>query len=226
MAEVKDMDRFLEAVKRYFKRPDFKKRFFIMMTGVFFMGFCLSFLIRVNFGTDPCTFMNLTISRKLGILFGTWQLTLNVILMVLVLIWGRNYIGPGTIANMVLIGYIADFFGWLWDRVLPSELFTDTTPRVIIFILSFSLFVVSAAFYMNAVMGVAPYDAVPMMIKRYILKKTPFAIIRICFDYSVVLIGILFGGRPNIGIILMALFLGPVISAVGGFLNKKVFHLA
>ncbi len=219
------MDKIKQEIKDYFTQPYFMKRFLIMMVGVFFMGFWLSFLIRVNFGTDPCTFMNLTIARRLGILFGTWQLLLNIILMVIVLIWGRNYIGLGTIANMVLIGYIADFFGWVWDNNLSADLFTNTSSRVIIFIISFSLFVVSASFYMNANMGVAPYDAIPMMIKKYLAKGAPFAIIRICFDYAVVLIGILCGGTPNIGIILMALFLGPVITAVGSFLNKNVFHL-
>jgi uncharacterized membrane protein YczE len=96
----------------------------------------------------------------------------------------------------------------------------------VFFIISFSMFVISASFYMNANMGVAPYDAIPLMIKRYILKKAPFAIIRICFDYTAILIGVLCGGKPNIGIMLMALFLGPVITAVGKLLNKHVFHLS
>jgi hypothetical protein len=36
----------------------------------------------------------------------------------------------------------------------------------------------------------------------------------------VIIIGCLFGGTPNIGIILMALALGPVITAVGKKLSK------
>ncbi|MBQ7613514.1 MAG: hypothetical protein IJU77_00525 [Butyrivibrio sp.] len=216
------MDKLKKWIQDYFKQPDFMKRFVIMMVGVFFLGFWLSFLIRANYGTDPCTFMNLTVSRKLGILFGTWQLILNAVLFVLVILFGRNYIGFGTLANMVLIGYIADFFGWIWDNTIPQSFFTNTPTRILTFVVSFSFFVVSASLYMNANMGVAPYDAVPLMIKRYIFKKAPFAIIRICFDYSVVLIGVLCGGKPNIGILLMALFLGPVIQAVGKFLNKHV----
>lgn len=210
----------------YFRQPKFKERFIIMMIGVFFMGFTLSFLIRCNLGTDPCSFMNLTVSRRLGILFGTWQLILNAILMLIVLIYGRNYIGFGTIANMVLIGYIADFFGWIWDQVIPAEYFSRLPSRAIIFALAFSVFVVSASLYMNANMGVAPYDAVPLMINKYIFTQAPFARIRICFDFAVVLIGVLFGGRPNLGIILMSLFLGPVISTIGKLLNRHVFHLS
>jgi uncharacterized membrane protein YczE len=219
------MEKLKNILKEYFGRPDFKKRFIVMMTGVFFLGFFLSFLIRVNFGTDPCSFMNLTISRRLGISFGNWQLILNTALFILVILFGREHIGPGTVANMVLIGYIADFFGYLWDRFIPEGFFTNTPTRVMTFAIAFIFFVISASLYMNADMGLAPYDAVPLMVKKYILKSIPFAIIRICYDYAVVAIGILLGGRPTIGIILMALFLGPVISAVGRFLNKNVFHL-
>ncbi|MCR5402436.1 MAG: hypothetical protein K6E91_01270 [Butyrivibrio sp.] len=212
--------------ENYIHQPNFRLRFIIMMIGVFFMGFWLSFLIRCNLGTDPCSFMNLTVSRKLGILFGTWQLLLNSLLLVIVLIFGRNYIGFGTIANMVFIGYIADFFGWVWDRFIPVSFFTQLPSRAIIFAISFSMFVFSASLYMNADMGVAPYDAIPLMIKKYILRDTPFAAIRICFDFSAVIIGLLCGGKPNLGILLMSLFLGPMITAVGKFLKVKVFHLA
>jgi uncharacterized membrane protein YczE len=220
------MNKIKEALHNYFTQPDFKKRAIIMFIGVVSMGFWLAFLIRAGFGTDPCSFMNLTVANKLGILFGTWQLILNTALFILVLIFGRDYIGLGTLANMVLIGYIADFTGWILDSFAPAWWFENFTSRIVFFIISFSMFVVSASFYMNANMGVAPYDAIPLMIKRYILKKAPFAIIRICFDYTAILIGVLCGGKPNIGIMLMALFLGPVITAVGKFLNKHVFHLS
>lgn len=211
--------------ENYIHQPFFKQRFIIMMLGVFFIGFSLSFLIRCNLGTDPCSFMNITVSRRLGILFGTWQLLLNAVLLVIVLLFGRNHIGFGTLANMVLIGYVADFFGWIWDRTIPVECFKEMPSRAIIFVLAFSLFVIAASLYMNADMGVAPYDAIPLMIRKYIFPDVPFARIRICFDFSVVLIGVLSGGIPNIGIILMSMFLGPVITAVGKFLNVNVFHL-
>ena len=47
--------------------------------------------------------MNWTISEKLGILFGTWQLLLNAFLFIIVILFGRKYIGFGTVANMVFV---------------------------------------------------------------------------------------------------------------------------
>lgn len=184
------------------------------------MGFFLSFLIEINLGTDPCSFMNVSIANKIGITFGTWQLILNVILLALVIWQKKTLIGPGTVANMVFVGYIADFFRWVWGKMIPKYIFTDNPYRIIVFAAALLLFVVAAALYMNANVGVAPYDAVPMIVKDK-LKKVPFSIIRILFDYTVVLIGALVsGGLPNVGVLVMALFLGPVISFVGKPVGK------
>lgn len=211
--------------KDYFQQPNFKKRLIVMNVGVFLMGFFLSFLIKVDLGTDPCTFMNWTISERLGILFGTWQLLLNAVLFIFVILFGRNNIGFGTIANMVFIGYIVNFFKWVWEKTIPEYYFTEMPYRAAIFVLALFCFIISVSFYINANMGVAPYDAMPQIISQKVLKKVPFAVIRIAYDFLVIIIGVLLGGKPNIGIVLMALFLGPIITVVGKFLNKHVFHL-
>ncbi|SCY63761.1 YczE/YyaS/YitT family protein [Butyrivibrio sp. INlla14] len=211
--------------KDYFSQKDFVKRLIIMNIGVFLMGFFLSFLIEVNLGTDPCTFMNLTLSRFLGLSFGNWQLLLNSCLFILVILFGRKLIGFGTIANMVFIGYIADFFCMVWGKTIPEHVFKEFPSRAIVFGIALAMFIFAVSLYINANMGVAPYDAIPQIISERVLKKVPFAVIRIAFDFTAIIIGIIFGGIPNIGMILMALFLGPVITLVGKFLNKHVFHL-
>ncbi|MBQ9589250.1 MAG: hypothetical protein IJR29_03590 [Butyrivibrio sp.] len=213
-----------EFLENYFSQKDFKKRMILMCVGVFFMGFFLSFLIKVDLGTDPCTFMNLTLSRAIGISFGTWQLILNAILFIFVILFGRKFIGFGTIANMVFIGYIADFFVWLWEKCIPENYFTDMPYRAVIFLLALFMFIVAVSFYINANMGVSPYDAIPQIISERVFKKVPFAVVRICFDFLVIIIGVIFKGTPNIGIVLMALFLGPIISVVGKFINKFLFN--
>jgi uncharacterized membrane protein YczE len=211
-------------INDYFKQPYFKKKFGIMLLGVVLMGFFLSFLIEVSLGTDPCSFMNLTISGRLGILFGTWQVLLNSVLFIFVILFDRHQIGPGTIANMVFIGYISDFCRWIWKKTIPDFIFQEWPYRAIVFILALLCFVVAASLYMNADMGVAPYDAIPNIISNRVLKSVPFKFIRIGFDGVVVLIGFLLGGRVEICTILMVFLLGPTITAVGGFLNRRVFR--
>ena len=90
-----------------------------MLIAVFFMGATLSLLIRVNLGTDPCSCMNLGISRVSGVSFGTCQLCFNLLLALVVVLVNRRLIGLGTLGNMVLVGYVCDFFTWIWNQVLP-----------------------------------------------------------------------------------------------------------
>lgn len=208
------MHKIKQYLHHYFHQKNIKQRLIIMIIGVFFMGFFLSFLLNVDLGTDPYTFMNFTISGRIHWQFGTWQLVLNLLMFIIVIWKGRHLIGLGTIANMVLIGYVSDFFRWVWSLCIPDSYFTDAPSRYIIFAIALLFFVISAAFYMNSDVGISPYDAIPKMIDERI-PKLPYFIIRIVWDYLAVLIGYLFGGKAGIGVLIMAVALGPVISLVG-----------
>ena len=61
-----------------------KKRIIVCFLAVFGMGFFLSFLMLCGLGTDPCSFMNKAISLRIGMLFGTWQLIINAVLLIIV----------------------------------------------------------------------------------------------------------------------------------------------
>ena len=206
---------------RMFHGPAFGKRFAVMMTGIFMMGFNLSFLIDCGLGYDPYSFMMLQISARTGLLFGTCELIGNACLFVLCIFFSPDLIGPGTFANMILVGYISDFFRWLWARSIPAAVFTVYPARALVFALTLFFFIIGCAFYMNASMGLAPYDSIPFIINRPI-RKVPFPVIRIGYDFFAILIGVLLGGHPTIGNFLVAVFLGPVIGIIGRLLSKKL----
>ena len=199
------------------------KKIIICFTAVFGMGFFLSFLMLCGLGTDPCFFMNKSVSTRIGMSFGNYQLIVNAVMLLFVILTRRDLLGFGTIFNMVLVGYYVDFFDWVWLKVIPASAFTNTLSRWGIFLPALICFVISAAVYINCDMGVAPYDAIP----KYLTDKTvarfpkfPGMLVRILWDFTAVLIGTLAGGIPVIGIILMTLFLGPFISLI----NKLFFH--
>jgi len=204
------------------------KRIIICFLAVFGMGFFLSFLMLCNLGTDPCSFMNKAVSLKIGLNFGTWQLLMNVGMLLIVLFWDRSSLGFGTIFNMVLVGYYVDFFDWVWGKTIPEHYFTQASTRWPIFLVALLCFIISAAVYINSDMGVAPYDALPKIITEKVtgrFPKVPKMLIRMAWDFSAIIVGTLVGGKPIIGIILMAVFLGPVISFVGKmFFRKKAYN--
>lgn len=196
------------------------KKNVISFVAIFGMGLSLSFLILCNLGTDTCTFMNRNVAAKIGTTFGNWQLVFNIFFLILMIIFRRDLIGIGTIFNMVLIAYYADFFDWIWSKIIPDSVFENPVSRGIIFVISLVGFIVTAAIYMNADAGIAPYDAIPVMLND-IFKRLPFFLCRNIIDFTCILIGFLLGGKPLIGHFLMALFLGPTISLVGRLFKRK-----
>ena len=201
------------------------KKIAVCFLAVLGMGFFLSFLMLCGLGTDPCSFMNKAISLRFGMLFGTWQLIMNAVMLIIVIFWDRSSLGFGTIFNMVLVGYYVDFFDWVWSKTIPSHFFTDNITKWPIFLVALLFFIISAAVYINSDMGVAPYDALPKIITQKVsdrFPKFPKMLVRMAWDFFAILIGILAGGKPVIGIVLMAVFLGPAISLVGKlFFGKK-----
>ncbi len=209
-------------IKKLFTIKDkkkFIKKTIICFLGITGMGFFLSFLIMCGLGTDPYTFMNRSIASTLGWTLGNWQLLLNAVMLIFVILIRPKLIGLGTIFNMVLIGYYADFFCWLWERLIPSSVFEPGVAQIVIFVIALFGFIISAAIYMNSNLGLSPYDGTGKIITEW-LHKIPFFIVRIAYDSMAIVVGMLFSGTPTIGIILMAVGLGPAITLVGKYMKK------
>lgn len=189
------------------------KRILLTFVSVLFMGITLSVLNIINEGMDPCTYMNISISDKIGWSLGNWQLLFNVLMFIPVILWGRKHIGIGTVFNMVLVGYTVDFCMWIWRKTGFSECLELVPIKIAVMLIAVTVFVFAAAIYMSTELGTAPYDALPMMISEKI-KKVPFKVIRFVWDAATVVIGFIFSGRIGIVTILMMLFLGQTVAFV------------
>lgn len=212
------MKKFIQGM---YQKKNFGVRLAAVILSVIVMGFALSLLVLVDLGIDPCTSMNLAISEKIGMGIGNWQALLNTIIFVFVILLGRENIGFGTLANMFLVGYSLQFFSWVWDKILPAGLFDSMAVRILVLIPALAIFVVSAAVYMDVKLGTAPYDAIAFIIAKW-MPKVPFRLIRMAFDFTVIVIAFLFGGKIGIVTILMGFTLGPVIGAVGEKIGRFI----
>ncbi|MCR4897549.1 MAG: hypothetical protein K5891_12325 [Lachnospiraceae bacterium] len=216
------MNRFKSILRNFTHAPQIRIRLPLVLIAVFMMGFSLSFLVLVDWGTDPYTAMNLAIISKLGISLGNWQAIFNTTLFLIVILCGGKDIGWGTVANMLLIGYLVDFFSWVWAKVFPPDFFTANLPlRITVMFLAVVVFVISAALYMTGGLGVSPYDAIPFIILRR-FPKLPMRGLRICYDMTAFLLSILLGGKFYPATLCMVILLGPVIQFVGKLLAKLI----
>lgn len=214
-----------------YRRKNFIPRLLLVLFAVILMGFCLSWLVLCDMGTDPCTMMNLAISDKLGMAIGDWQALMNIVLLIFVIIFGGRNLGFGTLANMFLVGYSLQFFSWLWGIVLPAGVVTDGvfTSMTVLHLCTVSFTDLLYFLRLHSIwmldLGTAPYDAVPYIIWNALKKKAssiPFRFVRMGFDIFVVIIALIFGGKLGVVTVLMAFVLGPVIEFVGNLLQKVI----
>ena len=201
----------------YFRELNWK-RVWITLASVLVMGFSLATLERIDLGTDPYAFMNFTIADQLGWSLGNWQLLMNILLFIPVLLWGRDQIGLGTLFMMVLLGYAVDLSLWGLDLLGFSRLLEQDLLRVLLMLLSLAVFCFSAATYMSTGMGTSPCDAVAVILAHK-LPKLPFKLVRFFYDLATLLIGVLCGGKLRIVTVLTVIFLGITIE----FVAKKLF---
>lgn len=78
---------------------------------------------------------------------------------------------------------------------------------------SLAVFLLGAAAYMCAGLGSSPYDALPFIISGHV-RRFPFKIVRMLWDISFMAAGFVLGGDVGIVTILVAFFLGPIITGV------------
>lgn len=162
----------------------------LMLVGILLIGMCVATYRMSGFGVDPFSCMNLGISGFLRMSFGTWQLIINAMILVIVWFTVRQYIGLGTVVNMVCVGYTADFLCWIFLEQIGLQV---TMPLRILFLILGTLFAsLGCACYMIANMGIAPYDSVAFIITKYTHEKIPFRFARVVSDLTVVVIGIVF----------------------------------
>lgn len=202
---------------------EWTKSFFMMIIAVILMGMCVSMLVLSDMGTDPYSAMNYGISAKLGMTFGNYQLISNLVLLVIVVIFERNLIGTGTLGNMILVGYSADFFTWVFKNVFHVPAHLGMGARITFLVPGLIIFVIMAAVYMQSGHGTAPYDAVSFLISDKIKKytgKDTFRVVRIIYDLVATCIGYAAGGEVGIMTVCMVIMMGTTVDYVGRVFEK------
>ncbi len=200
-------------MKCFARPPKFRNRMIMMVCGVLAQGMGLSLLRSVNLGTDPCSCLTQGVTNFVPLSFGTCQLLCHLVTFLFVIRFDTGMIGFGTVGNMCFLGYISDFFKWVWTLVLPAGFFDAAMNRYLLLVPSLAVFLLGAAAYMCAGLGSSPYDALPFIISGHV-KKFSFKVVRMIWDISFMAAGFLLGGDVGIVTVLVAFFLGPIITWV------------
>lgn len=221
-------------IKDMFIQHNMVKRTVLSFISVFITGFAVSLFSLSGFGVDPFTSMNMNVSSVVGIRFGTYQLIVNIaILIFTVIVAHRGLVGVGTIFNMIFVGYTCEFFEELFSPLVNSSL----PIRLLLLAAGIVTMCFSSSLFFTANVGVGPYDTLAFMLTQ--ATKIPMKWTRVMTDVCVVLIGFVVSGGlvaalqgnfseiKNIGIgtVITAFCMGPLVNFFNKHVSSKILNV-
>ena len=176
---------------------------FYLCLGLVLFGFGEGLLIVSGIGASPWNVLHQGIAVNLGVSVGTIAFLVSFLVL---LIWYflDQKIGMGTIINFIIIAIMIDVTIFFFDR--PDQFFFQLLEVITgILIIGFG-----TAIYLIANLGAGPRDGLMTGLQ----KKTnaPIALVRICIEIIVVLLGWFLGGIFGIGTLFFAIGIGPSVA--------------
>lgn len=223
-------------IKDMFAQHNMVKRIILSFLSIIIMGFGISLFSVSGFGVDPFTSMNMNIASTIGISFGTYQLIVNaVILLFVIIVAHRGLVGVGTVFNMVGCGYTCELF----EKLLRpfTEANNSFAIRIPLLIAGIITLCFACSLFFTANIGVGPYDALGFMLSRG--TKLDYKWVRVITDVAVILIGLIISGGltalfkgsfsdvKNIGLgtVITAFCMGPLINFFNKYVSAKIFNV-
>lgn len=182
------------------------RRIAMTVAGVTASGVAVGFFNYSAFGMDPFQVLAHGLWNLTPMGYGTFYTIFSLLLFVFTLITDRKKIGLGTVINMFLLGYITEFFSWLFATLFPDGGFFF---RLLMLLIGITIMCLGASLYFTANMGVSVYDAIALCLS----ERTPvkFQYCRIGSDVICVAVGFIFGAQVGLGTVITMFFTGPLI---------------
>ena len=195
------------------KAAEMKRRILMTFFGILLCSMGVALFKTADFGTDPFQVLVAGLDNVIPLGFGTVYLIVNLVLLVAMFVVDRHYIGLGTALNLLLMGYVVEFFMWVITLVVPDPTFW---ARVIMLVIGIPLLCAASSLYFTADLGVSTYDVWALTLDKR--TKIPFRALRITTDLICTLIGFLLHATVGVGTLITAFFMGPLIDVF----NRKL----
>lgn len=186
---------------------EMKKRILMTTLGVLICGFSVGMFKFSVFGLDPFQVLAHGIARHMPIAFGTLYVIINAIMLIAIFFLDKTKIGLGTLINLFLLGYVAQYSEMFFLWMIPDASFW---VRLGILLLAILIICLGSAFYFTGNLGVSTYDAVALIMSEKKIAK--FQYCRIGTDLICTGTGFLLGEMPGVATIITAFFMGPIIA--------------
>ncbi len=165
------------------------------------------FLIS-ELGTDTFTVFVQGLSILSGLSIGTVHVITLCLIMLLLLIFTKDYIKPGSVICAFFGGPIIDFFLWVFDGRISAS--SPMYLRILVMILGLVILALGMSVVIQSEAGTGPNDLVAIVLTDK-LKRFQFRWVRVGCDVFFVIFGSLLGGVVGVGTVAAVILTGPVV---------------
>ncbi|MDQ4124805.1 MAG: hypothetical protein M3134_04275 [Actinomycetota bacterium] len=177
-----------------------------LLAGLWLFALGSVLTLRASLGVAPWDVLHDGIRRNTPLTFGVAVIAIGVLLVLLSALLGIRP-GPGTIANMLLIGTFVDLM-----LLTGAGTGLDDTHMALRFAVAFAGVAViglGSALYIGANLGAGPRDSLMVLVATKLGVRVGVA--RAVIEGSALLTGWLLGGAVGIGTLLFVLTIGPSV---------------
>lgn len=186
-------------------------RVVLLLIGLWIAHLGVTLFLQTNLGSDPFNVFVQGLFRAIpwpewaGMTHGRVHLLVSLLIMVVLLVVDRSYVGIGTVLCMALGGPIIDVYTlWL------APFFNETLPlavRVPMLAVGCVILAFGMTIVIRSQAGTGPNDLVAVVLSDK--SGRPFGPVRIGVDLTFALVGFALGGVVGIGTIICAFLVGP-----------------
>jgi uncharacterized protein len=181
-------------------------RWIRLLCGLFLFATGTVLTLRANLGLSPWDVLADGVRRRTPLSFGEAVISIGFALVLLTWLAGVRP-GPGTIANMVLIGAFEDLL--LRNGFLAGVVRATISLRTVTCIGGIVMIGLGSALYIGAELGAGPRDSLMLAVARRMRWRIGVA--RALVEGAAFISGLLLGGKWGVGTLLFAVGIGPSV---------------
>ncbi len=182
-------------------------RWIRLLLGLWVFALGLTLMVRADLGLSSWDVLHDAIRGLTFLTLGQAVIGISVLIVGASLALGVRP-GPGTVANVILVGAFVDSI--LRTAFLAGLGSAHILARLIALVAGIGAISLGTALYIGAELGAGPRDSLMMAVSKR-LHTSPGAA-RAGIEGSVVLVGIALGGAAGLGTIVFAVLIGPAIN--------------
>jgi uncharacterized protein len=177
-----------------------------LLAGLWLFALGTVLTLRASLGVPPWDVLHDGIRQNTPLSFGVAVIAIGVLLVLVSALFGVRP-GPGTIANMLLIGTFVDLM--LWTDAGADLDDAHMAARVATALAGVAVVGLGSALYIGANLGAGPRDSLMVLAATKLGVRVGVA--RAAIEGTALLTGWLLGGAVGIGTLLFVVAIGPSV---------------